>query len=375
MALVLNDEQVMLKDAARDFLVAQAPVSHLRELRDTNNSDGVSRTVWRNIVDMGWSAMLVPEQYDGLGYGFTGMGLVLEECGRTLTPSPLHSSALIGAAALLRGGSDEQRAAIFPEIASGDHLLALAVDDGPHHCPENCDMRAEQSSTSYKLSGSKTAVLDGQIANTFIVSAKLGSSRQIGLFLVPANATGVNIDAMAVLDTHKAARVTLDDVELPLTALLGDLQNGTDLLDYVLDIGRIGQAAELLGIAQEIFERTVEYLKTRKQFGVPVGSFQALQHRAAKLYGEIELSKSATLNALHALDEDADNIAVIASMTKAKLCETAHTAAIEGVQMHGGMGMTDECEVGFFLKRCQILETIYGDRYYHLDRFARLKGY
>jgi len=370
MALVLNDEQVMLRDSARDFLSAQAPVGHLRLLRDTSDSDGISRELWSQIVDMGWSAILVPEEHGGLGYGFAGIGLVLEECGRTLTPSPLLSSAMVAAAAMVRYGSEGQKATHLPGLASGEQLMALAVDEGAHHNPETCATSAIQADSVYRISGTKNAVVDGIIANTLLVTARKDDG-SLGVFLVPADADGVQIEPVAHLDTHRAASVTLTDVELGADAEL----QGSGVIDYLLDVARIGQSAELLGIAQEVFERTMEYLKDRKQFGVPIGVFQGLAHRAAHLYTEIELCKSVVLSALRLLDSGGDDISEVASMTKAKLSEIAHLAAIEGVQMHGGMGMTDECEIGFFLKRCRILETLYGDRYFHLDRYARQRGY
>jgi acyl-CoA dehydrogenase len=369
----------MLEDAARDFLQAKAPVSHLRGLRDSAENSGYSQELWQEVVDMGWAAILVPEEYGGLGYGYAGIGIILQQCGRTLTPSPLLSSALIGVTALVRGGSDAHRESILPAVATGEHRLALAVDDTPHHNPADCRATATSSNGQFELSGTKVAVVDGHVADTLIVSAQTGDGDEISMFLVAADADGVSIENNAALDTHRIATIQFDKVNLHDSALLGELHCGANLLDYILDAARIGQSAELLGLAEEAFERTLDYLRQRKQFGVLIGSFQGLQHRAAEMFAELEMCKSATLNALQALDNSLDNngegIAEIASMTKAKLCETAHKVTTEAVQMHGGIGMTDEFEIGFFLKRCQILETLLGDRNFHLDRFARLRGY
>ena len=373
MALVLNEEQRMLRDAARDFLTQRAPVSHLRQIRDSGNELGFSRELWDEIVEMGWTAILVPEEHGGLGYGYTGLGLLLEESGRTLTPSPLLGTALTGAAALILGGSPEQCAEVLPEVAAGQRILALACDETTLHQPERNSSQAVAAGDGYRLNGGKTAVMDGAAADTFIVSAATGQG--ISLFLVPAKANGVTVQPYPALDISVAAAVTFKDVELPATALLGALGEGQALLDRVLDIARIGASAELLGIAQEAFERTMNYLRERKQFGVLIGSFQALQHRAAQLHAEIEMCKSVVLKALQMLDEGAVDNAELASLAKAKLSTTAHKAACEAIQMHGGIGMTDEFDIGFFLKRCRILETLYGDRNFHLDRYARLRGY
>jgi acyl-CoA dehydrogenase len=331
MALVLNDEQLMLQDAARHFLAERAPVKHLRELRDSDDPDGFSRTLWSEFVEMGWTGILVPEAYGGLDYGYTGIGLILEECGRTLTPSPLMSTAMVAVAALELAGSAEQRSAILPEVVGGRHLLALACDEGPLHAPEPAQCKAEMREGHFVLSGSKKAVVDGPIE--------------------------------------------FNQVELRPDQLLGPPHQAQGLLDRILDVARIGAAAEMLGIAREAFEQTVDYLKQRKQFGVPIGSFQALQHRAALLFGELELCQSLVLKALHSLDEDSDDLAELASLTKAKLGETAQLATAEAIQMHGGIGMTDDFDIGFYIKRYRILESLYGDRNFHLDRFARLRGY
>jgi len=373
MALVLNEEQLMLKDAARDFLQERAPVSHLRELRDSGNNEGFSRGLWAEMVEMGWSAILVPEEHGGLGYGYTGMGIVLEESGRTLTHSPLLGTALVGVAAIATAGTAEQCASILPAVAAGEHLLALACDESAQHDPDHVSTKAAETADGYRITGRKTAVLDGHVANTFIVSAWTGTD--ISLFLVPVDADGVSVERYPLLDTHYAANVRFDHVKVGEDQLLGGLNRGRPVLERVLDAGRIGASAEMLGIAQEAFERTMDYLKERKQFGVPIGSFQALQHRAAHLFGEIEMCKSLVIKSLHALDEHPDGNAELASLAKAKLGETAHQAAAEAIQMHGGIGMTDEFDIGFFIKRCQILESLYGNGHFHLDRFARQRGY
>ncbi len=373
MALILNEEQQMLQDAARDFLAERAPLAHLRELRDTDNEERLSRELWAEMAEMGWPAILVPEEHGGLGYGYGGLGIVLEQTGRTLTPSPLLGTALTGVAALAAAGSGAQCAEILPKVAAGELLLALACDETARHDPGFVSCKAESSENGFTISGRKVAVHDGHAADLLIVSADTGNG--ISLFLVPADSEGVTVERYPVLDIGAAANVLLDEVRLPGSALLGPLDGGGDILNQVLDAARVGIAAEMLGLAQEVFERTMDYIKQRKQFGVPVGGFQGLQHRAAELYAEIELCKSLVIKALQSLDEGADDMAELASATKAKLCETAHSAANEGIQMHGGIGMTDEFDIGFFLKRCQILESLYGDRYFHHDRFARLRNY
>lgn len=381
MALVLTEEQLMLQQAARDFLRSQAPVRHLRALRDNDCAAGFSAEIWQAMAAMGWPAMVIPQAWGGLGFGYTGMGVVLQETGRTLTPSPLLSSALMAAAALLRGGSEAQKSALLPAIAAGQSIATVASDEHSQYRPQYVTTRASRNAGGFVLHGQKRCVLDGMAANTLILSARTGGKPSdaggISLFLLAAATPGITLIRRQLLDSHSAADIVLSAVQLPADALLGPLHEGFAILDHALDSGRIGQSAELLGVALQAFEQTLAYLKERKQFGVAIGSFQALQHRAAILFAEIEMCKSLVLHALQQLDADdaVADLAECASMTKAKLAATAMRVTAEAIQMHGGIGMTDEFDIGFFHKRARILETLLGDRYYHLDRFARQRGY
>jgi len=379
MALVLTEEQTMLSDAARDFLNARAPLSHLRQLRDEGVAEGFSRELWAEMVEMGWAAIIIPETFGGLDYGYTGLGLVLEETGRTLTPSPLLSTAMLGASALMLSDNEVACAEWLPQIAAGKKLLAVAFEESDQHRPATVNCSAEPRPSGFTLNGNKTAVIDGHVADAFIVSARTrrgeNLSEGVSLFLVPGDSPGLSMTNTELLDNHQSCEIHLDRVSVDRIQLLGPLHGGCPILQKVLDRGRIGMAAEMLGIAQETFERTMQYLKERKQFGVPIGVFQALQHRAAILFGEIELCKSAILKALQAVDEDSDEVPILASLAKAKCGQTAGLATAEGIQMHGGIGMTDEFDIGFFIKRWRSLNQQLGDSRYHLDRFATLKGY
>ena len=401
MALVLNEEQQMLRDAARTFLQEMAPVSHLRKLRDDGVEAGFSSELWAQMVEMGWPAIIIPEQYGGLGYGYTGLGLVLEETGRTLTPSPLIATALLGASALSLSGNSVLCEQWLPAIASGEKLLSVAIDESPQHRPDNINTRASVEGEGFVLNGHKLSVMQAQSADAFIVSANTcpESSQQpqnsTSLFLVTKETGGVTLEAVEWLDNQRAGKLTLTNVHVSKAQLLGPLNDGWPILQQILDRGRIGMAAELLGIAQESFERTIQYLKERKQFGVPIGSFQALQHRAAEMFGEIELCKSVVLKALQSIDEadttaalnqageppvaqsdqSRQSIALLASLAKAKCGQVAGQVTAEAIQMHGGIGMTDEFEIGFFIKRWRALNQLLGDHRYHLNRFAELKAY
>jgi alkylation response protein AidB-like acyl-CoA dehydrogenase len=379
MPMILNEEQNMLKDSAKDFCSNSAPIEQLRKLRDENNADGFDRDTWKSMVELGWAGIPFPEEHGGLAFGYKGLGVVTEETGRTLAASPLFASVWVGGTAINIGGSDEQKAALLPQIAAGELLLALALEESHRHNPYGISASASESGGSWQVSGEKTFVLDGHVADKLIVAARTSGSAGdrdgITLLLVDAGADGVEITRTLMADSRNAANVKLSNAAAE--GVIGEVGKGADVLDATLDIARIGLAAEMLGSTQECFERTVQYLKEREQFGVPIGSFQALKHRAADMFCEIELSKSCVLEALTALDEgrDASEIAKLASLTKAKVGETFHTVSREGIQMHGGIGMTDEFDIGFFIKRAAVTEQTFGDVNFHRNRYGELEGY
>ncbi|MFA5601302.1 MAG: acyl-CoA dehydrogenase family protein, partial [Phenylobacterium sp.] len=323
--------------------------------------------------------VIIPEDFGGSNFGYLSMGLILEELGRTLTASPLLASGLGAASALVLGGSDEQKSNWLPKIASGEVVGALAVDEGAHHAPEKVALKAEKSGDGYTLNGTKSFVLEGLAANLYIVSARTsgnpGDTKGITLFVVPADAAGISKKRLSLADSRGAANVTFDNVKVGADAVLGEVDNGYPLLEKVLDRARAGLAAEMLGSANQAFETTLEYLKTRVQFGQVIGSFQALQHRAAKMFTDLELARSAVEAALQAIDNDTPDVPELVSLAKAKMGDTFHLISNEMVQMHGGIGMTDAHEAGFYLKRARAAEAAFGNQAYHRDRYARIQGY
>ena len=379
MPLVLNEEQRLLRDTARDFLSSSAPVRALRKLRDEHDPLGYDNGLWRQMAQLGWASIILPEEYGGLDFGFTGLGVVLEECGRTLAASPLFATAAVGASALLLGGSEQQKTELLPRLASGELTLALALEEAPHHRPTHIATRATPRDAGFVLDGSKVFTLDGHSADKLIVAARSGgeadSVQGISLFLVDRDATGVHCTRTVMADSRNAANFQLRDVAVGRGDLLGEPGKGWRILEPVLDRGRVALAAEMLGGALETFERTVAYLKARAQFGVPIGSFQALQHRAARMQAELELCRSVVLQALSAVDETPEQLPILASLAKAKLNELVKLVTNEAVQMHGGIGVTDELEIGFFLKRARVTMQIFGDTGFHQDRYATLSGY
>lgn len=379
MALVLNEEQEMLKESAQGFLAEHAPVSELRAQRDAGSDKGYSDTLWSQMANMGWAAILVPEEYGGLAFGHVGMAQIVEQSGRTLTASPLLSTAILGVTAINVAGSEVQKSELLEAIAGGELTMALAVDETIHHDPVQTAMSAVSKDGGYVLNGEKRFVVDGSTADKLIVATRTagspGDMKGISLFLVDRTSDGVNVQRTQMLDGRNAAIITFTNVEVSIDALLGEQDKGFAALSATLDAGNAHIAAELLGIAQESFDRTLHYMKERKQFGALIGSFQALQHRAAHWWSEIEMCKSVVLKVMQSLDEGDVKSSALASIAKAKLCEVAELSTNEAIQIHGGIGMTDEYEIGFFIKRARPAQMLLGGYNYHANRFALISGY
>ena len=370
-----TEEQTLLRDAARAWTQDRSPVAALRRIRDASGDLGFDAALWREMVEMGWAGVVIPEAYGGSDFGYRGLGLILEETGRTLTASPLLSCALT-ATALMLGGSDAQKGLWLPKIAAGEVVGALAIDEGAHHAPDQTALSATNTGDGYLLTGAKTFVMEGMAADLFVVAARAagrpGEIAGISLFLVAADTPGVSRTALKLADSRGYAQLAFDEVEVESDALLA---GGHDTLERTLDRARAGLSAEMLGMASQAFEVTLDYLKTRRQFGQLIGSFQALQHRAAKMYAELELSRSAVEAALTAIDDDSRNVSELAALAKARMGETLHLISDEMVQMHGGIGMTDAHDAGLYLKRARVAEAAFGGQTYHRDRYAVIHGY
>lgn len=379
MALVLTEEQTMLRDMAKQFFTEQVPVTNLRKLRDEESADGYDKAVWQQIVELGFAGILIPEEQGGTGFGPIGLGIVMQEAGRTLAATPLYSTAILGAGLILAAGSDAQKAELLPQIAGGELLTALALEETAHHNPKQVAMTAAQDGDQIILSGQKNFVIDGHIADKLIVVARTsgaaGDANGLSMFLVDAKAKGVTVTRTHMVDSRNAAMVSFDKVSSPAHDALGPLGAAMAELESVLDLGRACIAAEMLGGIEAVFDTTLAYLKERKQFGVIIGTFQALKHRAAEMFCEVELCQSVVLDALSALDERRNDVPRAVSLAKARLGDAARLISNEGVQMHGGIGMTDAVDMGLYLKRARVQSQLLGDTNFHRSRYAELGGY
>jgi acyl-CoA dehydrogenase len=375
-SLLDTDDEVMLRDAARGFLDSNAPVAALRANRDAGRAHDPA--LWRDMAAMGWAGVLIPETAGGADMGHRAAGILAHEMGVTLAASPFLSSAVIAATALRHAAGARAHDALAG-IAAGEVTYALAVDEGPKHAPERSALSAERAGNGYRLSGAKTLVADGASAGRVLVLARTsgtpGQAAGLSLFDIDADRAGLSRTPLDTVDARDHARLDFDGVEATGDDLLGEADDAMRLLRPALEAGQAALAAELAGLAGGISAMTLGYLKERRQFGRTIGSFQALQHRAAHLWAETEVTASAIANAGRVLDETPDDATLAVSLAKARATRTADLAVREGIQMHGGIGMTDDHDAGFFMKRARVGAEWLGDYGYHAARVAAARGF
>ena len=364
----------MLKTSTKEFLDLKSPLSSLRVLRDHSYKTH-DKDLWIEMVEMGWTALTIPEEYNGLNFGYVGLGQVLEEMGRKLTLSPIISTVLMSSTLTSLSKNEILKTKLFQEIMNGSKLVSIAHEEGIQHNPNTINSLLSKQGEGYVLNGKKNFVIDGSISDYLIVSSKDESDSNTMLVLVDSKSDGITYNNKVHMDSRTYSDISFSNVKVDKSNLLSEENDGDSILEKTFDIARVGLAAEMLGSVQEAFEMTMSYLKEREQFGVKIGSFQALQHRSALMFGEIELCKSIVLKALQAIDSNDSNLPKLASLAKAKLGMTFKLVSNEAIQMHGGIGVTDDADIGFFLKRARVIQRILGDSNYHLDRLAKINNY
>jgi alkylation response protein AidB-like acyl-CoA dehydrogenase len=375
--MTLTDDQRLLQDTVRPFMAEEGAIKkQLRHWRDIGCKDGFGHGLWKQFAELGLTGILIPDAQGGAGLGMVEAGVVLEEVGRNLTPSPFLTTAVAAVRALEGSGQAERW---FPGIVAGDTVAALAIDEGKHHDPARTAMAATRSGNGFALSGAKQFVVHGGSADLILVAARTagaaGEQDGLTLFAVERDAKGLTVDNVGLADSSKAARLTFEHVEVDADAVVGEIDGGWAPLSRALGAGRAGAAAELVGVAAGASAMTLDYLKQRKQFGRLIGEYQVLQHRAAHLYGEIEIARAAALKAAQLLDAGDARAELMVAVAKAKAGRVSALAVQEGVQMHGGIGMTDEHDIGLFMKREVVLGNLFGSATFHANEVARMSGY
>ena len=378
MSLVLNEEQVFLKDSAKKFASEKTPTTHFREVRDSEIDNCYDDKIWQEMVSLGWTGILVPEEFGGSNFGVAGISSILEELGRTLTPSPLFSTAVVGVS-LIKHANDDVKKNVLSKVVQEGLRLCFAIEESNHHDPLKTSCEAKKDGKNFSISGEKSFVVDGGFADKVIIacrtSGKKGNKDGLSLFVLDADTKGLTITSTKMVDSRNAANMKFNNAIVSSDMLIGKEGNAYEIIESVLDISRAAIAAEMLGGALQAYEITLDYLKEREQFGSKIGSFQALQHRAAVMFSELELCKSCVIESITSFDEGGNDSERLASLSKAKVGEVFHLISNESVQMHGGIGVTDEYDIGLYLKRARVAEQIFGDSDFHKNRYAELTGY
>lgn len=370
----LSQDQKMLVDTAASFAKKSSPVARARRLR--GDPRGFEPAVWKQMAELGWLGLCLPEEVGGFGGRFVDLALVIEQLGATLVPEPILPTVVLGGTALARGGDPEQRGRWLGPLAAGDLQVALAVwERGGRFDPTWCETRAEKSAGGWRLSGEKVWAPGGHAADLFLVAARTGGApgERAGVSLFAVDRAALEVQPVQTIDGRRAAGIRLTGVQVAADRRLGGEGQAAENIDRALEAGCAAACAEAVGIAQAVLDMTVEYLKTREQFGALIGTFQALQHRAVEMFVETELCRSHAIEACLRVDEgdrEERQRAVAAAMVQ--LASGGRFVARQAIQLHGGIGCTDEHDIGLYFKRMQALSQMLGDEQHHLARFADL---
>ena len=370
MQFALTETQQTLKNTVRKFLAAECPIAEVRKLMETETA--LDPALWRKIVGQGWNGMILPEEYGGFGMGMVEMAATMEEMGRALLPGPFFSTVLM-AGPLLEGSSNSsEKQKYLSAIASGEAKAAVALlEDSASWSPDAVQLKAASSASGYTLDGRKLFVWDAAVADFLICVARLNG--EIALFLIPAKACGLGITDLPAMDsTRKLYQVALDSVSVPRENLLAEGKPARAALEHMLGVATVGLVAEMTGGMQRLLEMTVEYAKTRKQFGRPIGQFQAVQHLCADMLVYTESSRSAAYYAAWAIQERVPEAGLAVSVAKAYSSDAYREVGNRAIQVHGGMGFTWENDAHLFYRRAKASELAFGDATYHRERIARM---
>ena len=372
MDLGLTEEQEILKNTARDFLEKEAPEAYVRQMEEDER--GYSPEVWKKMADQGWQGIIIPEEYGGVGFGFLDLIVLLEEFGRALVPGPFIPT-MVAATAILEGGSEEQKQQWLPRIASGDVIATLAfTEPSARFDAEGVELRAEKSGENYTLNGTKLFVPDAHVADLMVVVARTGGQGEqgISLFLVDAKASGITTEVLKTIASDKQCEVRFENVSVPAANLLGQEGQGWPLMQRIILKATSMEAAYLVGLAQMDFEISVNYAKERVQFGRPIGSFQAIQHKAADMVTDVDGARFIMYRAAWSVAENEPDAEMQVSMAKAWVSDATRRVVAHGQQIHGGIGFTKDYKIQLYFRRQKRGELMWGDGDFHREKVAEM---
>jgi alkylation response protein AidB-like acyl-CoA dehydrogenase len=369
-----SEEQEMLRQSVREFLEAECPMTYVRQMMDDER--GYSDEQWRKMAELGWTGLIVPEPYGGAGLNMVDMVVALEEMGKVVFPGPFFASTILGGIAIDLGGSEAQKQRWLPGLADGSRRATLAqVEESGRWDADGIQMPAKAAGKGFRLSGTKLFVHDAHTADLLIVPVRTGGAGVDGITMlaVERKAKGVAVRVLKTMDqTRKLCEVTFADVAVDADAVLGEVGKGWALLDRLVDRAKVALCAEMCGGAQRVLEMSVEYAKVREQFGKPIGSFQAIQHKCANMMVQVESAKSATYYAAWAVANDVPEAHLAACMAKAYTSDAYRFVSAEGIQIHGGIGFTWEHDMHLFFKRAKGSEVTFGDATHNRELVAQV---
>ena len=373
MDLGLSEEQEMLKNFARDFLEKESPEKLVREMEEDER--GYTDALWQGMAQQGWQGLMIPEEHGGNGMDFLDLCVLLEEFGRALVPGPFISTVVLGAIPVLLAGSDAQKKEILTKVAAGELVMTLAfTEPSARFDAEGVELTAEAKGDGYVLNGTKLFIPDAHVADMLVVVARTGGSGEDGitLFLVDGKASGVTSTVLKTIASDKQCEVKFENVEVGADAVLGEVGNGWETMRLVQRRATVAYCAYLVGLSQRDFEISVDYAKERIQFGRPIGSFQAIQHKAADMVTDVDGSRFIMYRAAWAVNEDEDDQDLQVSMAKAWCSDASRRVVAHGQQIHGGIGFTKEYIIQLYFRRQKMAELMWGDGEYHREKVADL---
>jgi len=372
MDLGLDEQQEMLKNFARDFLEKECPEQLVREMEE--DEKGYSPELWQKMAQQGWMGLIIPENYGGTGMNVCELVVLLEEFGRALVPGPFISTVVLGGVPIIEAGTEEQKQQFLPKIASGELIMTMALTEpSAKWTADGVQMEAKKEGNDYVLNGTKLFVQDAHVSDYMVVAARTGGSGEDGitLFLVDSKSPGIKFEVLKTIAADKQCEVVFENVKVPASSMLGAEGQGWTIIERTKKVATVAACAYLVGLSQMDFDVTLNYAKERVQFGRPIGSFQAIQHKLADAVIDVDGSRFITYKAAWSLQEGEPDADLMISMAKAWTSDASRRVVAHGQQIHGGIGFTKEYKIQLYFRRQKWMELMWGDADYHRELVAQ----